>query len=109
MTKPNRTALFWGFVLIAAGLLFLLYNFNMIPGRFRDWWPVLAIAAGLWLLVQAIARRGQGLVGGVVLSSLGTFWLLDNQGRVAGVEFLPVLLIALGVGLLLRGLVRRAA
>jgi hypothetical protein len=34
--------------------------------------------------------------------ALGAFWLLENYGRVNGRMFLPVLLIALGTGLLLR-------
>jgi hypothetical protein len=102
MTNTNRTHLFWAFALILVGLLFLLSNFDLIPGTRRDWWPVLAMGAGLWLLVQASARRGQGLAGGLVLTCLGTFWLLENRGVVPGEAFLPVLLIALGGGLLAR-------
>ncbi len=106
MTKPNRTALFWGFALILAGLIFLLNNFNLIPGSLFNWWPVLVLGAGLWMLIQAVARRSQGLVGGVVLTSLGAFWLLDNLNLVDGGAFVPVLLIALGAGLLLRSALR---
>ena len=102
LTKSNRTALFWGFALILAGLIFLLNNFEIIPGSLFNWWPVLVIGAGLWMLVQAMARRSPGLVAGVVLTSLGTYWLLNNPHLVDDGAFLPVLLIALGAGLLPR-------
>jgi hypothetical protein len=39
-----------------------------------------------------------------VVLALGMFWLLENYGRVSSQMFLPVLLIALGLGLLLRNL-----
>jgi hypothetical protein len=107
MSTPNRSALFWGVLLVLLGLAFLLDNFNLIPGGVVDWWPLLVIAAGLWLLVPALAgRAGGGIMGGVVLLALGTFWLLDNFGRVDNRLFVPILLISIGVGMLLRSLVR---
>jgi hypothetical protein len=48
-------------------------------------------------------------VGGVVVLALGAFWLLESYGRVNGRMFLPVLLIALGTGLLLRNFFWRRA
>lgn len=44
-------------VLIVVGLLFLLGNLGWIPQLgplLRQWWPVILIAIGVWML----ARRG---------------------------------------------------
>ena len=103
MNESRRTALIGGFILIALGALFLLDNFNVVPGNVVDWWPVLIVGAGVWLLAQAFQRRRHGgLVGGTLLVGLGGYWLLDNLGRINADLFLPVLFISLGVGLLLR-------
>jgi hypothetical protein len=89
--------------LIVLGLGFLLDNFNLVPEGIFSLWPLLVIGAGVWLLGQAATRReGRGLTGGVVVLVLGVFWLLENYGRVTNQMFVPVLLIALGGGLLLR-------
>lgn len=107
MTESRRTALIGGIILILLGLVFLLENFNIVPGSITDWWPVVVIGAGVWLLAQSFRRGRQGgLVGGALLLGLGTYWLLDNLGRVNTDLFLPVLLISLGAGLLLRVFVR---
>ena len=103
MSAPTRSGLVWGTLLIILGLVFQLNNFNLIPRGIFDWWPLMVVGAGIWLLGQsATRRRGGGLVGGVVVLALGVFWLLQNFGRVDERAFLPVLLIAVGVGLLLR-------
>jgi hypothetical protein len=103
----NRSALFWGLMLILLGAAFLLRNLGLLPGGFFAWWPLLVLGAGLWLIIQAFAaRRGGGLVGGVILATLGTYWLLDNFGRVDTRAFLPLVVIAVGAGLLLRSVFR---
>ncbi len=105
MPRANRGALLWGVVLVLLGLVFLLNNFHLVPLGLWQWWPLPVLGAGLLLLGRAVAeRQGAGLVAGTVLSSLAVFWLLDNLGRVDERLFAPVLLIALGVGLLLRSL-----
>jgi len=46
---------FLALVLIVLGTLLLLSNFGMIPHvgpLFRQWWPVILIAAGVYLLVN---------------------------------------------------------
>ena len=103
MSASRRSGLFWGSLLIVLGLGFLLDNFNLVPEGIFSLWPLLVIGAGVWLLGQAVTSgEGRGLTGGVVVLALGTFWLLENYGRVTNQMFLPVLLIALGLGLLLR-------
>ncbi len=102
MSDSNRNGLFLGIVFVLLGLGFLLNNFGLLPSGF-DWWPLFVMGAGLWMVGQAVAQRdGGGLTGGIVVLALGAFWLLQNYGRADDRLFLPVLLIALGVGLLLR-------
>ena len=107
MLRSRRWSAIWGVVLIVLGAAFLLQNFNLVPAGYLQWWPVLVIAAGVWLLARGYSeRRGGALIGGALVSSMGVFWLLDNLGRVDGRAFAPVLLIALGAGLVLRTLLR---
>ena len=110
LPMTSRSGLFWGALLIVLGLGFLLHNFNLVPEGVFSLWPLLVAGAGVWMLGQAVTRReGRGLTGGVVVLALGVFWLLENYGRVDNRMFLPVLLIALGAGLLLRSVFRQPA
>jgi hypothetical protein len=103
MLRSRRWTAVWGVVLIVLGAAFLLQNFNLVPAGIMQWWPAFVIAAGLWLLARGYSeRRGGVLIGGALVSTMGVFWLLDNLGRVDERAFAPVLLIALGAGLLLR-------
>jgi hypothetical protein len=105
MSRANRWTLFWGALLISLGLIFLLNNFHLVPANLLQWWPVLVLGTGSLMFGRGVAqRRGSGLVAGTVLVALGGFWLLDNLGRIDERLFVPILLIALGVGLLLRSL-----
>lgn len=105
MSHANRRVLFWGALLILLGLVLLLNNFNLVPASLVQWWPLPVLGAGLWLLGRGLAeRQGASLVAGTVLGALGVFWLLDNLGRMDERLFVPILLISLGVGMLLRSL-----
>jgi hypothetical protein len=110
MSRANRGSLFWGALLLLLGLVFLLNNFNLAPANLIQWWPVFVVGAGIWLFGQGLVERGAGrfgngqIVAGTVLAALGGFWLLDNLGRADERLFVPILLIALGVGLLFRSL-----
>lgn len=109
--RPNsrRSTLAAGVTLVVAGLVFLLNGLGLFPSELFDWWPLLVISAGLWMLATAATRRRTGLVAGVVLSGLGVYWLLDNLGLVAGELFMPVLLVSLGAGLVLRNVLGTAS
>lgn len=45
-----------GSILIVVGVLFLLYNFDIIPWSIGDFWPVFVILVGLVILKGAIFR-----------------------------------------------------
>jgi Domain of unknown function (DUF5668) len=108
MSRANRGGLFWGALLTLLGLIFLLNNFNLMPAHLIEWWPILVLLGGVWLFSQGLAqRRGGELIGGTVLLATGGFWLLVNFGWMDQRLFGPVLLIALGLGILVRSLLQR--
>jgi hypothetical protein len=62
---------FWGFVLVLVGVLFLLSNFGVLPwdvwnGLWRTW-PALLIVWGASVLLRPLGRRGAILTGIVAL------------------------------------------
>jgi hypothetical protein len=60
----NRS-IFWPLLLVVAGTLLLLGNFNLIRlnplALLRDYWPLLLIAAGLDILLSGARRRERRL------------------------------------------------
>jgi hypothetical protein len=104
----KSSQLFWGLLLLAAGVFLLLVNLDLIPQSIADLWPVPVILAGFWLLAAASRRRrGRGLTAGIVVTAVGLFWLAESLHWVTEDLFLPVLLISFGLGILLRGLIFR--
>jgi hypothetical protein len=103
-------AVVWAFILIWAGLVFLAENMGLLV-RFEglEAWSIGFIGAGLIvllgvvvrLLVPAYRRPLTGsLIFGVILLGIGL-------GEVVGwVAIWPLILIAIGVGVLLRGFLR---
>jgi hypothetical protein len=103
-------AVVWAFILIWAGLVFLAENMGLLV-RFEglEAWSIGFIGAGLIvllgvvvrLLVPAYRRPLTGsLIFGVILLGIGL-------GEVVGwVTIWPLILIAIGVGVLLRGFLR---
>ena len=54
----RRSAIFWGSLLILAGVLFLLQNLNIISGNIWSLlWPLLIIAVGIYFLFGVFSRR----------------------------------------------------
>jgi hypothetical protein len=54
----RRSAIFWGSLLILAGLLFLLQSLNIISGNIWSLlWPLMIIAVGIFFLFGAFSRR----------------------------------------------------
>lgn len=101
-----RGSLFFPLLLIALGIVFLLDNLRVLPGSFWDTlitlWPVLLIAMGL----DGLFRR-QGLVGPVILISLGTVFLMSNLGLLVinvwevVLRLWPIVLVAFGLDLVI--------
>ncbi|CAN5167441.1 hypothetical protein BH10PSE9_BH10PSE9_22630 [soil metagenome] len=100
-----------GLVLIAIGVVFLLKNYGFpFP---KNWWgvflfiPALAALGAAWNSYRkegALTSRATGAaVGGIVLAVLGISFLLGFDWG----QLWPVILIALGIGVVVGGLRRR--
>jgi hypothetical protein len=88
-------------VLIVIGTLFLLGNMHILPNlNWFDFWPVILIVIGLMKLLEA-PRKGS-YVWGAILFGLGAVLLADNLNLLpfSPWDLWPLLLIALGAGLL---------
>ena len=99
----NTRSLFWGFTLIGLGILFMLDRLGIADVHFffRRLWPLFIIMAGASRLFH---RRS--VWGGVWLIGVGA-WLQIATLHVFGMTFessWPLLLIALGAGVILRAL-----
>lgn len=104
----------WAVILIWAGLVLIAQNVGLLEGlRFGtarpEAWPVIMIGAGMILLLEVLVRLlvpsyrravGGSLVFAVILIGVGL-------GSLFGWEMVwPLVLIAIGISLLLRGLIR---
>jgi len=54
----RRDNIFWGGVLIVAGVLFLLQSQNIIPSIWPYLWPMALVLFGLWMIVSVYWRSG---------------------------------------------------
>jgi len=100
-----------GLVLIGLGVLFLLRNFGVpIP---ENWWAVFLILPGIGTLWTAwrIYRRDGRMSGGATSSAIvGAILVVFGLSFLAGFDWgilWPVILIALGVGVVVGGRRRR--
>jgi hypothetical protein len=95
-------------ILILLGLLFLLENTEIWFLSFSTLWPLILIAAGVWLFLKkkAAVERGywahRSLLGPAILVTLGVVVLLNNLHdrweRVPGLwHTWPVILLVIGV------------
>lgn len=109
-SQKNSGSLWVGLLMIALGVLFLLDRFHLwdFSRIFRDWWPSILILVGFVQLFTGNRRRWTGplvlIVVGVIFQvdrldlfrwwDMGTMW--------------PLILIAVGAGILLKRLGARA-
>jgi hypothetical protein len=95
-----------GAILAGIGVLLLLQNLGiLVVDDLWEYWPVILIVAGGSRLMSAWDLGGR-IFGGIVLFVGGVF-LLRNLGLLHGnvwAYFWPVMLIAIGLGLLIRAL-----
>jgi len=99
-------------VLIGLGALFLLQTAGVFEFSVRRIWPILFILLGLWLFakrwglvpsnrVYSHAERMRGLVGPVVLVTIGLLSLIEDMGGPRWHRTWPILLLAIGITKLL--------
>lgn len=99
-------------VLIALGALFLLQTVGVFEFSVNRIWPILFILLGLWLFakrwglvpsnrVYSHAERMRGLVGPVVLVTIGLLTLIEDMGGPRWHRTWPILLLAIGLTKLL--------
>jgi hypothetical protein len=98
--------MFVGFLLAGIGILLLLQNLGILyVDDLWDFWPVILIVFGISKAFSGCGIGGK--VWGGVIAFIGALFLLRNLGLVHVIVwnyFWPVILIALGIGMLLRGL-----
>ena len=109
--RDPLSAAIWAVILVWAGLVLLADNLDLFTAfEWFDAWGLILTGAGLLVLLGAALRLlvpayrqpvGGSLILGAILLGLG----LGNLVR-ASIAW-PLILIALGVGLLLRGLLGR--
>jgi TM2 domain-containing membrane protein YozV len=99
-------------ILIGLGVLFLLQTMGVFEFSVGRLAPLIAIALGLWLFakrwgwipshrIYSHADRMRGLVGPVVLVTLGVLSLIEDLGGPRWHRTWPVLLLAIGITKLL--------
>ena len=105
--RHNRSGLGFAFVLITAGLVFLLVNTGIIPSEYKHLltaWPIWLVLAGLFTLFH----RNFGAA--ATLLTIGIFFLIPYLGDVhpeLGIPFnfthlyWPILLIVAGIFMVL--------
>lgn len=103
----GRRSILWALLLIAVGVVLLLREADVIP-RDVAWWPIIVFGLGLWLLVEHAWMRDRGggdFVLPLVLMAVGAIFFLQESDVVGNdVQLWPVVLIAIGVGIVLSAL-----
>ncbi len=102
----NR-AILWALLLIGVGVWLLLRSAGVIPEDVNGW-PLLLVAIGIWLLIEHLWFRMGGFVWPLVLIVVGGALFLQDIDALRNADLvLPIVVIAVGVGLLLSVLVGR--
>ena len=99
-TSARRARVLLGLGLLTVGVLFLLENLTDWEIPWQGWWPAILIVVGLWNIA-----RNRAWFGGLVLTVLGVFFLLDTQDvwdyTIGDIwRFWPVILILIGAKML---------
>jgi hypothetical protein len=99
-------ALIGGLVLIFLGLAFYLSYY----GYFRSgrWWALILVALGIIIIIDDLyyfakgARRGAGVIGGLILMTIGYALYADIS------HWWPLILVAIGIGIIASAMLARA-
>jgi hypothetical protein len=107
--EGRRTSrLIAGALLLLLGVLFGLQNLGLVrAGHLGDYWPLLLVWVGLSRMLGP--RRASHFASGLVVFLLGVFFQLDRLDViwVPMRHFWPLLLIAIGLGLIADSLISR--
>jgi len=107
-TKRPVPSLAGGLILVLLGVLFLLSEMDKI--RWSEWWAYFLVGLGAILIIDALfratspeGRKGVWgkVVAGLILMAIGGAHLVGFE------EWWPLILIALGVGVLVSGFTKR--
>lgn len=105
----SRTIM-WALLLIGVGVILLLQNTGAISRDVSLFW-VIVVAVGLWLLFERIVsggRWGGGFVVPFVLVAIGGSFLLEDLAIIKDNDvLLPLIVIAVGLGLVLSAMTGR--
>ena len=106
ISGPGRvgSGVFFGGLIIALGILFLVNSLGLVDlgENIRQWWPLLLIAIGAWML---IANRFRKVVAPIILIGIGAFILIGNLGfSIDLFQYWPVILIIVGAIVLSRAI-----
>ena len=104
----NWPAMFLIIALVALTVAVLLFNEGALPDQIVAWWPLaVMVPAALWLLIALLSRNARSLLGSAALFGVSASLLLTSQK----VDLLPTIVgitfIAVGAGIMLRGLLLR--
>jgi peptidoglycan/LPS O-acetylase OafA/YrhL len=93
-------------IVIAIGVLLLLYQQNQLPAEVLVWWPLAMIIPGiLWFLISLARRSGNGLLAGAALVGVGISLQLSTLSTYeARSTLVGIMLISTGTAILVRGL-----
>ncbi len=108
-TNREKPSIFWPLMLITVGVVLLLNTLGVLPG---DVWSLLVKLWPLLFLIGGVDHilRGEGWVWGVLSIAFGAVFLLSNFGYLPGnafnmlLRFWPLILIAIGLDIILRGM-----
>ncbi|MFH1007338.1 MAG: DUF5668 domain-containing protein [Candidatus Latescibacterota bacterium] len=72
-----------GLILIAAGILLLLHNLDLLDFDFGEIWPIIVAAIGAFLLFSVWGRPDKGMVlPGTILLLSGVFFFFWQNGTI---------------------------
>lgn len=106
--REHSGRIFWGLVLIVVGGLFLLESLHKADAGeiISQYWPVILIAVGLWILFSSGFRNS---LSALVLMAVGAIFLLINLGvfehNVWNYAW-PLFIVLIGLWLIFRGTFR---
>jgi hypothetical protein len=107
--RDSAGRVFWGIIIILFGVLFLLDQLGRLDfgSIFSRYWPVLLILIGLWQLFANNFRNPGGPLFIIVIGVIFELGRLHILGRSAWHYVWPLLIIAVGLGILFGALGQR--